>query len=303
MLPNKILLLFLLFTSVAFSQEKKVDTVYVYEEVIVHDTIYIEKSLNELKLENVIFTKGENNEKDKLEITKNGKKIQIQVDSTNIILPKIKPKEHIKSWFFGGKLLLGIANNSLFKELNAPTNIGSGLGIWIKKQLFNPNFFVGFGFDGLYFTSPFSFDASQNDSALNGYYFTENNQPKLFQSVENKHFQMQIPIQFYYKIKKFTPSIGLFASVSNYKAAFKGSSGSLPLSLDETQIYKAQAIQVGYLVELHHELTKHISVGINFSSGKSNNLVFVNKYDNTQSFKTQNSFTENRLLLQLRYKL
>jgi hypothetical protein len=155
----------------------------------------------------------------------------------------------------------------------------------------------------LYFTSPFSFDASQNDSALNGYYFTENNQPKLFQSVENKHFQMQIPIQFYYKIKKFTPSIGLFASVSNYKAAFKGSSGSLPLSLDETQIYKAQAIQVGYLVELHHELTKHISVGINFSSGKSNNLVFVNKYDNTQSFKTQNSFTENRLLLQLRYKL
>ena len=303
MLPNKFLLLFLLFSSVAFSQEKKVDTIYVYEEVIVHDTIYIEKPLNELKLKNVVFTKGENNEKDKLEITQNGKKIQIQVDSTNIILPKIKPKEHIKSWFFGGKLLLGIANNSFFKELNAPKNIGSGIGIWIKKQLFIPNFFVGIDFDGLYFTSPFSFDASQNDSALNGYYFTANNQPKLFQSIENKHFQMQIPIQFYYKIKKFTPSVGLFTSISNYKATFKGSSGSLPSLLDETQIYKAQALQVGYLVELHYELTKHISVGINFSSGKSNNLVFVNKNDNNQSFKTQNGFTENRWLLQLINKL
>ena len=303
MLQNKFLFLFLLFSFFVFSQEKKVDTIYVYEEIIVHDTIYVEKPLDKIKLENVVFTKGENNEKDKLEITQNGKKIQIQVDSTNIILPKPKPKEHIKSWFFGGKLLFGIANNSLFKELNAPTNIGTGLGIWIKKQLFNPNFFVGIGFDGLYFTSPFSFDASQNDSALKGYYFTENNQPKLFQSIDNKHFQMQIPIQFYYKIKKFTPSIGMFASVSNYKAAFKGSSGSLPLSLDETQIYKAQALQIGYLAELHYELTKHLSVGINFSSGKSNNLVFINKNDNNQSFKTSNAFTENRWQLQMSYKL
>lgn len=303
MSQNKFLILFILISFFTFSQEKTVDTVYVYEEVIIHDTIFVEKTLDKIKLEKVIFIKGENNEKDKLELTQNGKKIQIQVDSTNIILSKIKPKEHIKSWFFGGKLLFGIANNNLFKELNAPTKIGSGLGIWIKKRLFNPNFFIGIGFDGLYFTSPFSFDASQNDSALNGYYFTENNQPKLFQSIDNKHFQIQIPIQFYYKIKKFTPSIGLFAIVSNYKATFKGSSGSLPLSLDETQIYKAQAVQFGYLAELNYELTKQISVGINFSSGKSNNLIFINKNDNNQSFKTANEFTENRWLLQLIYRL
>lgn len=303
MLQNKFLSIFSLFSCFIFSQEKKLDTIYVYEEVIVHDTIFVEKPLNQLKFDHVVFIKGENNQKDKLEITQNGKKIQIQVDSTNIILPKIKPKEYIKRWCFGGKLLFGMANNSLFKELYAPTNIGYGIGIWIKKELFSPNFFVGIGFDGLYFTSPFTFDASQNESTLNGYYFTENNEPKLFQSIENKHFQMQIPIQFYYKIKKFTPSIGLFSGVSNYKASFKGSTGSLPLSLDETQIYKAQALQIGYLVELHYDLTKHISIGINFSSGKLNNLVLVNKNNNTQSFKTQNRFTENRCLLQLRYNL
>lgn len=303
MLQNKFLYLFSLFSCFIFSQEKKVDTIYVYEEVIVHDTVFVEKPLNQLKLDHVVFIKGEKNQKDKLKITQNGKKFQIQVDSTNIILPKIKLKEYIKRWYFGGKLLLGMANNSLFKELYAPTNIGTGLGIWIKKELFTPNLFVGIGFDGLYFTSPFTLDSSKNESALNGYYFTENNEPKLFQSIENKYFQLQIPIQFYYKIKKFTPSIGLFASVSNYKASFKGSSGSLPLSLDEAQIYKAKALQIGYLVELHYDLTKHISVGINFSSGKLDYLVFVNKNDNNPSFKTQNRFIENRWLLQLRYNL
>lgn len=300
MLQNKILLFFLVFSTFIFSQEKKVDTVYVYEEVIIHDTIYIEKPLDKIKLENVIFTKGENNEKDKLEITQNGKKIQISVDSTNIIFPKIK---HKKKWFLGGKFIFGIANNSLFKEFNAPNTIGFGLGIWTRKQLFIPNFSIGFGFDELYWLSSFSLDTSQKNSTLNGYYFTENNKPILFLSIENKHSQFQIPIQLYYKIKKFTPSIGMFVSVSDYKATFKGSSGSLPLTLDESKVYKAQALQIGYLAELQYELTKHISAGINFSSGKTNDLVFVNKNDNNQSFKTQNTFTENRWSLQLIYKL
>jgi hypothetical protein len=276
MLQNNFYLLILIFSSIAFCQEKKVDTIYVYEEVIIHDTIYIEKPLDKIKLENVIFTKGENNEKDKLELTQNGKKIQIQVDSTN---------------------------NSLFKELNAPNTVGFGLGIWVQKKLFDSNFSIGVGLDGLYWSSSFSFDATQNNSAINGYYFTENNEPLLFQSIENKHFQYQIPIQLYFKIKKFTPSIGMFASISNYKATFKGSSGNLPLTFDETQVYNSQALQIGYLVELQYEITKHISIGINFSSGKTDSLVFVNKNNKNQTFKAQNSFSENRWLAQLIYRL
>lgn len=302
MFQNKYLFLFILFSYFTFSQERKVDTIYVYEEIIVHDTVYVDKPLNQLKLEKATFTKGENNKKDKLQITQNGKKIEIPIDSTNIVLPKIKPKEHIKSWFFGGKILLGIANNSLFKELNAPKNMGLGIGVWVKKQLFNPNFFVGIGFEGLYCTSTFVFDASEKDSALNGFYFTENREPKLFQSIENRGFQIQIPIQFYYKIKKVTPSIGMFTGISNYKASFTGFTGNTTL-VSITETYNAQALQIGYLAELQYELTKHISVGINFYSGKAKNLVFVNKNDNDQTFKTANTFTESKLFLELVYKL
>lgn len=303
MLPNRFLLLAFLFSGLAFSQEKKVDTIYVYEEVIVHDTVFIEKPLNQVKFDKAIFIKSETDEKDKLEVTQNGKKIQITVDSTNLVLANNKPNIRSKNWFFGGKLHFGTANNSLFRQLKAPANMGLGLGVWVKKKVFNPNFFVGIGIDAMYWMSPFVFDATENDSELNGYYFTENNEPKLFQSIENKHFQFQVPLQFYYTIKKFTPSIGVFASLSNYKATFLGSSGNLPLIFDEIQVFRAKSFQVGYLGELQYELSKHISIGINFSSGKSKNLIFINKENRSQNFKSQNTFTENRWLAQLIYQL
>lgn len=299
MLQNKFLLFLILFINYTFSQQK-VDTIYVYEEVIVHDTIYIEKPINQIKLENIIFKKGANDEKGIFEVTQNGKIIQILVDSTNIVLPKIKPK---KSLFFGAKFFLGLANNSLFQKFNENNSFGFGLGVWTQKKLFDSNFYLGVGIDGFYWNNAFSVDAATDNSTLNGYYFTDANQVFLFNSIGSKRFQVQIPIQIYYEFKKFKPSLGIFTSVSNYKSTFKSSSGKLPLSLDETQVFSAQALQIGYLVELQYEISKHISVGINFSSGKAKNLIFVNKGDFNQSFKTQNSFTENKFLLELVYRL
>ena len=298
MLQNKFLLFLMFSITYSFSQQK-VDTVYVYEEVIVHDTIYIEKTISELKFDNVIFTKDEFN-KPKLELTQNGKKIELKIDSTNIVFPKSKTLN--KSWFFGGKLHFGLASNSLFKELNAPNTIGFGLGIWTRKQLFDSKFSVGIGLDGLYWSSPFSFDASQNNSKINGFYFV-NNQPLLFKGIKSKHFEIQIPFQVYYNFRKFMPSIGVFAGISKYKSEFLGSSGSFPLTLNETKTFETQSIQIGYLVELQYSLTNKISVGLNFSSGTAKNLIFINQNDKNQMFKTQNAFKENRLLAQLIYKL
>lgn len=301
MSPDKILILFLAFTTFAFSQEKKTDTIFVYEEVIVHDTVFVEKLLT--KIDKAVFT-SENNAKDKLELTQNGKKVQIPIDTLVLITDKKRIEtEKRLSWFFGGKLQFGMASNSLFKEMNAPNTIGFGLGIWTRKELFTTHFSIGIGIDGFYWTSPFSFNAAQNDGTLNGYYFTHNNEPKLFQSIENKHFQLQVPIQLYYRINKFTPSAGWFVSASSYKSQFSGSSGALPLAFDEIQTFKAQALQTGYLAELQYAISAHISIAAHFSSGKANNLVFNNKDDKNQSFKTKNAFTENRFLLQLVYRL
>lgn len=299
MLQNKYLLFLILIINCTFSQQK-VDTVYVYEEVIVHDTIYVEKPISNLKFDNVIFTKDEFN-KGKLEITQNGKKIEIKVDSTNIVFPKSKTRT--KSWFFGGRFHFGIASNSLFRAFGSPNNLGIGIGIWTQKQLFESRFYLGIGIDGFYWNNSFSVDAALDSNALNGYYFSESKQVFLFKSLESNNFMVQIPFQIYYKIKKFKPSIGVFASISNYKSAFLASSGKLPLSLDETKVFEAQALQMGYIAELQYQISKHFSVGLNFSSGKSKNLVFINNNDANQKFKSNTAFSEERFLLQMIYNL
>jgi hypothetical protein len=302
MSQNKFSLILIFIFNFIFSQQK-VDTVYVYEEVIVHDTIYIEKSLDEININKAILTKGKEDQKLSIEVIQNGKKIKINLDTIiGINKKQIGDFSKKKSWFFGGKLYLGLASNSLFKDLNAPNSIGFGLGIWTRKQVFNSNFSIGIGLDGLYWSSPFSFDASQNISTINGFYFVKD-QPLLFKGIESKHFEVQIPLQFYYKYKKFMPSIGVFTSISNYKSEFIGSSGNLPLTLDETKSFGTNAIQFGYLAALQYEITKKIAIGLNFSSGSSKNLIFTNNNEENQQFKTQNAFKENRLLAELFYKL
>jgi len=301
MLRDKLLLLFLALTSVVFSQEKKTDTIFVYEEVIVYDTVFVEKPFS--KIDKAVFT-SESDKKDKLELIQNGKKFEIAIDTLVLVTDKKRiEKQRPKSWFFGGKLHLGLARNSLLKEMNAPNTIGLGLGIWTRKALFNSDFSVGIGFDAFYWMGSFSFDAAQSEGVLNGYYFTNNKQPKLFKTIDNKNFQLQLPVQFYYNLNKFTPSLGAFVSSSTYKSQFIGSSGNLPLTFDETQDFKAEALQIGYLIELHYSLSKHLSVALQFSSGKSNNLLFTKRGDKNQFFKTKNQFTENKFLVQLLYTL
>ncbi|MFY0482618.1 hypothetical protein ACI6PS_08430 [Flavobacterium sp. PLA-1-15] len=300
MLRNKISILLLVLSNLVFSQSK-VDTVYVYEEIIVRDTVFIERPFT--KIDKAVFI-SEENKKDKLELTSNGVVVEIPVDTLVLITDKKRAdRQKSKSWFFGGKFHLGMADNSLFKEMDAPISTGIGIGIWTRKTILDSDFSVGIGLDGLYWMSPFSFNAQQNDSKLNGYYFTERNEPKLFHSIDSKHFQFQIPIQFYYQIGKFTPSIGGFVSTSNYKTNFLGSSGELPLKFDEMQTFKTEAIQVGYLLELQYAFSEHISVALHFDFGQSNHLVFKNKDDKNQAFKSENKFTEKRGLLQLIYKL
>lgn len=300
MLRNKISIVFLVLANLVFSQSK-VDTVYVYEEIIVRDTIFIERPFT--KIDKAVFI-SEENKKDKLELTNNGVALQIPVDTLVLITDKRRiDRLKKKSWFFGGKFHLGMSENSLFKEMDAPISTGIGIGIWTRKKILDSDFSVGIGLDGFYWMSPFSFNAQQNDSKLNGYYFTNKNDPKLFHSIENKHFQLQVPIQFYYQIGKFIPSIGGFASSSSYKTRFLGSSGALPLTFDEMQHFKAQALKIGYLVELHYALSERISIAVHFDYGASNHLLFKNKDDSSQSFKSENKLTEKRALLQLVYKL
>ena len=274
MLQNKFLYFFSLFSCFIFSQEKKVDTIYVYEEIIVHDTVFIEKPLDKFKIDKIIVTKGKKGEKPQAILFQNNKKTIILIDSLEIVKTK---KPFFSRWQFGTKFYVGLNSNDLLKEFNVNNQLGLGVGLFVKKILFHPNFSVGTGFEIYVTLNTVKLDNANSDSFLNGFYFTDIGSPKLFESLTAKGFQFQLPLQFYWKIKKFTPSVGVFGNLTNYESTFLGSSGNLPLTLDENQTFDAKMFSVGYLFQIDYAVHKKWSVGLNFSYANAKNIVFRRK--------------------------
>ncbi|OYU83051.1 MAG: hypothetical protein CFE24_13090 [Flavobacterium sp. BFFFF2] len=271
MLQNKFSFILYLFSCFIFSQEKKIDTIYVYEEVIVHDTVFIEKPLDKLKIDKIIVTKGEKGEKPQAILFQNNKKTIILIDTLEI---ETKKKSFISRWKFNAKCYLGLNSNDLLKEFNVKNQPCLGAGLFVKKTIFHPNFSVGTGIEINLTLNTVQLDNANSNSFLNGYYFTDVGSPKLFRSLTAKGFQFQIPFQFYWKIKKITPSVGVFGNMTNFEATFLGSSGNLPLTLDETQTFDAKMFSIGYFFQLDYAVHKKWSIGLNFSFANAKKNVF-----------------------------
>ena len=288
MFKNKLLFLLMCTGFLGFSQVKKeVDTIYIYEEVIVYDTIYIEKPLSRLKLEKVIVSPIKRGIKPFLTVIQNNKKIVIPVDS---LIMESRRKSFPNNWQFGAKITTGFNSNSLFKEFGTQLEMSYGLGLYVKKTLFHPDFSLGIGIETSILTSSLNSNASNSDSFLNGYYFTDNGSPKLFDGFNNKGFQVQIPLQLYWKIYKFKPSIGILGNLTNYEATFIESSGDLPLILDSKQKFNTRTFYFGYLFQLEYTIYKKWSVGISYSYSQAKNLIFKS---NNESFAVDKKIKQN----------
>jgi hypothetical protein len=270
-----------------FSQEKKVDTVYVYEEIIIRDTVYIEKPLNKIKANTLIVNEVKKGFKPSITIIQNNQKTVISADTLVI---EHRKNSLFSDWKFGAKFQTGFISSSLLKEFDLKNQPFLGFGIFVKKRIFSSNFYVGTGFE-----SSFLIQLSQTKdsiSSLNGFYFTNDGGPKLFKSINAKGFQFQIPVQFYLKLKKFTPSIGFFGTFNKYESKFLGSNGTILLTLNELQTFNAESVFIGYLAQLEYEIFEKWSIGLNYSFATAKKLVFnrndesfaINKKQNLTSF-------------------
>jgi len=277
MFKNKLFFILFWIGFLGFSQVKKeADTIYIYEEVIVYDTIYVEKPLAKLKFEKVIVSPAKRGIKPFLTVIQNNKKIVIPIDS--LIIEK-KRKPFPNNWEFGIKLTSGLLSNSLFKEFDAPIQMNYGLGVFVKKTVFHPNLSLGIGVEFSVLNNTLQRQDSTATSFLNGYYFSENGSPKLFTDFKNTGFQVQIPLQLYWKVNKFTPSVGIIGTRSSYEATFLQSTGNLPLTLDEEKKFDGQTFYFGYLFQLEYAVIKNWSIGINYSYSQAEHLIFKSNND------------------------
>jgi hypothetical protein len=266
-----------------FSQEKKVDTVYVYEEIIIRDTVYIEKPLNKIKVNTLIINDVKKGFKPSITIIQNKQKTIISADTLVI---EHRKNSLFSDWKLDTKFQTGIISSSLLKEFDLENQPFFGFGIFVKKRIFSSNFYVGTGFESSYLIHL----SQTNDtiSSLNGFYFTNDVSPKLFKAVNAKGFQFQIPVQFFLKLKKFTPSIGFFGALNIYESKFLGSNGAVPLALNELQKFKAESVFIGYLAQLEYNLFRKWSIGLNYSFATARKIMFKRNDESFAINKKQN---------------
>jgi len=294
MFLKKILFLFSIIV-INFSlaqKKKKVDTVYVYEKVIVHDTVYLEKSL-QLKPRNLIIHPLAVSEKEIKDV------YQENIDKQTVE-KKIKRKLFNKLQY-GGEVGIGFKNSdwtAAFSERKQ--QFGENLGIWISKNFFTFPLSVSLSANVYHWNSSFDLDANKEDTFLNGYYFTTDQQPLLFQRFNNKHFEYALQLKFVYEWKNIRPFAGVLVNQNIYKMQFLVPENNILNTLSD---FKSQQTNIGFSFGLQYRVLKHFLVFAEYQHYKMKNISLKNSSFDFDIFKTSNTFAESKINLGISYIL
>ena len=277
----------LLFLQFVQAQKTKVDTIYVYEKVIVYDTIYYEKAiksrlqginlalpnLKELSIENRILKTDEEN--------------------------KLKKKSFLSKFQYGIEAGIGLKKTTWAKELsNNKQQFGQNLGIWISKNILNPNLSLMLTANVYHWNSTFDLDANKEDTYLNGFYFTKDSQPLLFQRFNNKHFEYTAQLKILYEWKKIRPYVGFLVNRNGYKMQFLVPENNVINKLDD---FKSKQINFGFSCGIQYRILPKILISADYQHYKMKNLSLKNSSLDFDIFKTNNTFAERKLNLGITY--
>ncbi|MCD1118334.1 hypothetical protein [Chryseobacterium turcicum] len=291
MFLRKIILLFsVIFITFAFAQRKKTDTIYVYEKVIVYDTIYREKSIN-LKSADFKFSslkiqereiKSINNQKiDELELEKKIKKLKT------------------KSFQYGIEAGVGLKNTTWAEAISGKKQqFGENLGIWISKSIIDPKFSLMLSANVYHWNSTFDLDANKEETYLDGFYFSKDNQPLLFQQFNNKHFEYVLQLKALYEWKNFRPFVGFLAHKNSYKMQFLVPENNVLNKLDD---FKSNQINFGFSLGLQYRIFDRFLIDVEYQHFKIKNISLKNSSFDFDIFKTNNTFAERKISLGISY--
>ncbi|MDF2553321.1 MAG: hypothetical protein K0R77_2596 [Chryseobacterium sp.] len=267
------------------AQKTKADTVVVYEKVIIYDTIYLEKAvksrINDVQI-SLPTLKGP--------IIEN-RIFQVKTTTT-------REKSFIQGFQYGIEGGIGFKNSSWAKELNNDTQqFGENLGIWISKSV-SKNLYLMLSANIYHWNSTFDLDANKEDTYLNGFYFTEDNKPLLFQRFNNKHFEYTAQLKVLYEWRKFRPFVGFAVSKNTYKMQFLVPESNVLNKLDD---FKSKQFNIGFSFGLQYRILPKILITADYHQYSLNNLSLKNSSFDFDIFKTNNTFAERKLNLGISY--
>lgn len=288
MLFRKLIYIFTLLSLPLFqAQRTKTDTVYVYEKVIVYDTIYIEKAIKtEFKGVNISIPSLK-------DVTIENRIFKIQNED------QIKKNSSSSRFHYGIEAGIGFKKTNWAKELNNDKQqFGQNLGIWISKSILNPNLSLLFSANIYHWNSTFDLDANKEDTYLNGFYFTEDAQPLLFQRFNNKHFEYTAQLKVVYEWKKIRPFVGFLINKNTYKMQFLVPENNV---LDKLDDFKNNQFNFGFSLGIQYHILSKILITAEYQQYSMKNLSLKNSSFDFDIFKTNNTFAERKLNVGISY--
>lgn len=291
MFLRKIILLFsVIFITFAFAQRKKTDTIYVYEKVIVYDTIYREKSIN-LKPADLMFSSLKIQERE-MKAINNQKIDDLELEE------KIK-KLRTKSFQYGIQAGIGFKKASWAEMLSDKNQqFGQDFGIWITKSIIDPKFSLMLSANIYRWNSTFDLDANKEETYLDGFYFSKDNQPLLFQRFSNKHLEYVLELKAIYEWKNLRPFVGFLANKNSYKMQFLVPENNVLNKLDD---FKSNQINFGFSLGLQYRIFSRFLIDVEYQHYKIKNLSLKNSSFDFDIFKTNNTFAERKISLGISY--
>jgi hypothetical protein len=288
MFLRKIIFLFsIIIIHFSFAQKrKKVDTVYVYEKVTVYDTVYLLKPLR-LHFNDVVISQLKTNEI-KIENKSFLTESEVEIKINNVLQ-------------YGIDAGIGLKKNFWSRENSNKLQFGEHLGAWISKRFSsNPKIFLQFSADVYHWNSTFDLDGTKEDTYLNGYYFTEDHQPLLFQRFNNKHFEYALQLKLFYEWKNIRPFAGILANHTTYKMQFLVPENSVVNKLDD---FKNKQTNIGFSVGFQYRILKHLLIFTEYQQYKIKNISLKNSNFDFEIFKSNNTFVERKINVGISYVL
>ncbi|WP_415328336.1 hypothetical protein [Chryseobacterium sp. MMS23-Vi53] len=297
MFLKKLLFLFLVITvNFSFAQKhkkrKKVDTVYVYENVVVYDTVYLMKP-TKFAQNDVIFPEF------KVEETKFVRNIYKEEIEKQRAINRARRRK-VRTFEFGLEAGTGLHFSSWAKDFSNNPQFGENLGIWFSKNIFDPRLSLQLSANVYDWNSSFDLDANKEDTNFNGFYFTKDAQPLLFQKFNNKHFEYALQLKLFYEWNNFRPFAGFLVNRNSYKMQFLVPENGV---LNKLEDFKSKQINMGFSLGIQYRLFRKILLALDYQQYQMNNVSLKNSSFDFDIFKTNNTFAERKINLGIVYTI
>ncbi|MFC3161116.1 hypothetical protein [Chryseobacterium arachidis] len=191
---------------------------------------------------------------------------------------------------------IGLKKTNWTAERNP--QIGENLGLWISKSFFNSQFFLLLSANGYYWHSSFDLDANKEDTYLNGFYFTEDDKPLLFQRFNNKHFEYVFQLKFIYEWKNIRPFAGITVNRNTYKMQFLVPESNVLNKLDD---FSSNQTNIGFSLGLQYRILKRFLLSAEYQQYHMKNISLKNSDFDFDIFKTNNTFAERKINVGISY--